>query len=224
MTKSVANIIIELDTFIKKNNKFLFVLIIALIIIRFFWLNYSNWQTGDISNGLHGVKHWLDTDRYINGADKLLNGSALVGREMQFIGYMLIIAFTKLINLPIESLVVIQLLFALVSALALFDISRKITNSKFAGLVAAGLYLCNPFVVSWHMYILTESLYTSFVILSLWCLIQLIETKKLKHLAYSIPVLILTILIRPNGWILIPVWVIFLVIRIPKQRKWKWFF
>jgi len=195
-----------------------------LIILRFLWLNYSNYQTGDISNGIPGIKHWLDTDRYTWGAEKLLIGKHLIGRQIQFIGYILVIAFTKLLGLPIGSVVIIQMSFAILSAFALCDIAIRISKSKIAGVTAMALYLCNPFIVSWHMYILTESLYTSFVILSLWCLIKSLQTKKLKDFAYSIPVLIMTMLIRPNGWILLPVWLIFLISSLPKQIKWKFIF
>ncbi len=224
MIKHSLNIIAKIYSYANKNKKIVFPIIIAIIIARFLWLNYSNYQTGNISNGIPGIKLWLDSGRYIEGANKILDKISLIGRELQFIGYMLVIAFTKLMGLPLGSVLIIQIGFAILSAFALYDIAIKISNSKIAGITAMALYLCNPFITSWHMYILTESLYTSFVILSLWCLIRLLQSKNIIDLAYSIPIFLMTMLIRPNGWILLPIWIICIIIRFPKQKKWKAFF
>ena len=191
--------------YVRKNKTYLLIIAFAIILIRFFWLIYINWQFGELSNGMSGIKLWLDSDRYLSGADSIINGEPLVGRQIQFIGYMLFIAAIKLLNLPIEYVAVFQVLIAIIAAYALYDLAKSLSNSKIAGFVAASLFLANPFIVSWHIYILTESLYTSFVILSFWSLSKVILIKKLKYYLLSVLILLITMFIRPNGWILFPI-------------------
>jgi len=217
------NIITQFIKWCESNQKVLLISGFVLIALWFLRLNYINWDTGVISNGLHGIKHWLDTDRYTDGAESILTGSPLHGRQIQFIGYILIIAFTKLLSLPIGSVVVIQILVALLAAYALYDAARIISGSRLAGFVASALFLTNPFIVSWHMYILTESLYTSFVIFSFWSIIKLFNHKKLKNYIISILILLTTIFIRPNGWILLPIFICIYIISFTVSKNIKIF-
>lgn len=209
--KSIAQNIIKLDSFFKKNEKLLFISAIILIALRFLWLNYINWHTGEISNGLHGVKYWLDTDRYLWGAESILDGSGLEGRQFQFIGYILIIALTKLLSLPDISIIIIQLGLSVFAAYALYDTVKLISKSKSAGIFALALFMCNPFIVKWHLYILTESVYTSMLIIFLWRLINMIQIRKVSNYIWVIISLIITMSVRPNGWILLPVFAGFFI-------------
>lgn len=196
---------------------------VSLLLLWFLRLNYINWDTGALSNGLHGVKHWLDTDRYTGGAESIINGTPLVGRQIQFVGYMIVIAITKMLGLPIESVAIIQILTAVLAAFALFDATKTISSSTLAGFVASALFLANPFLVSWHMYVLTESLYTSFVIFSFWSLVKLYHNRKLKNYFVAIAILVPTMFIRPNGWILLPIFIGFIIITLSVSKKTKLF-
>jgi 4-amino-4-deoxy-L-arabinose transferase-like glycosyltransferase len=207
--------------FVENNRRVLFLCLLCLIALRFLWLNYINYYNGSISNGLSGVKYWLDTDRYIGGADKLLAGIELHGREYQFIGYMLFIAAIKLFELPVESIVFLQILFALLASFAIYDIVVSFTKSKFAALFSVALFVCNPFVVRWHLYILTESLYMSFVILSLWAMLRLLNNATWRNYLLSAIIVALAALIRPNGWIIVPIYFICVVFSLKLKLKYK---
>jgi 4-amino-4-deoxy-L-arabinose transferase-like glycosyltransferase len=218
---SITNIVKQSIEFFKKHEKAILIVACGLVVLRFAWLNYINWHSGAISNGMPGIKYWLDTGRYIGGAEKIINGTAFEHRENQFLGYMLLISVTKILNLPLVSIVIIQVLTALLAAWALFDIGNKLANNKYAGFIAAALFLCNPFIVQWHQYILTESLYTSFVIFSFWSLANILKNKKPLNYVLSVAILISTMLLRPNGWILLPVFVIFYFITSGFERRTK---
>ncbi len=221
MPLALNNVMNNAICFFKKNEKLIIIITIGLVVLRFAWLNYINWQSGEISNGMPGIKFWLDTDRYIGGAEKIINGAAFEYRENQFIGYMSVIAVTKILNLPLGSVIIIQLITALLAALALFDSTKMLCGSKWAGIVAAALYLSNPFIVQWHQYILTESLYSSFVIFSFWSLARLVKNKKPLNYILSVLILICTIFLRPNGWILLPVFALFYFIISDLSRRIK---
>lgn len=215
------NIITAIISLLKKNIHIIYYIILCFSIGIFLYLNFINWQSGIISNGEHGVKYWLDTERYIGGADKIINGDSLIGRDYHYTGYMMILALIKILNLPLETIVFLQIAIALFAAYLLFDIGKVLTKSKIAGLVAVALFLCNPYIVKWHLYILTESLYTSFVIICLWSFAKILITKKLKHYLVSLAIMIITMSLRPNGWILVPIYLIVLVVSLKISNKYK---
>lgn len=223
LLKSSLNIRRKIVAFFDRNSSVILVIAMALIVVRFFWLNYDNWQSGSISNGEPGVKYWLDSGRYIDGADKLIDRERFVGRENQYVGYLAVIALLKVVGADIVWVVIIQIIIALLAAVTLYFSALKFTKSRLAGLLASGLFLCNPFIVQWHQYVLTESLYTSFIILFLWSLIRLANKINIKNIFISVLLLIVTMSIRPNGWILLPVFIIFLIFVLNLKRKIKFF-
>ncbi len=196
---------IKLQAFAVQHKIWLLVIFMGAVLIRFAYLNFINWDTGAISNAEPGLKIWLDSERYTEGAERLINRQGLIGREHQFTGYIGLIAITQIIRLPLYSMAIIQIIVALVASVALAHSVKLMSGSISAGLIASALFLCNPFITSWHIYIMTESLYTSFVIISFWSLARVVIHRKARDYILSALVLAITVSLRPNGWILIPI-------------------
>lgn len=211
MKTSIINTINRIEHFLITHQKWLQLLAIIVVVLRFVWLNVINWHSGEISNGLPGIKYWLDSNRYLFGAESILSGEGLEGRQFQFMGYILIIALLKLFSLPDISIIIFQLLLASLAAYALYDIVKNLSQSRFAAIFVMALFLCNPFIVKWHLYILTESIYTSMVILFFWRLVKMIKKPAPKNYLFTAITLIITMFIRPNGWILLPVFIVLLI-------------
>ena len=178
---------------------------------RFIYLNYMNWKYGYFSTGIPGVQYWLDSDRYLLGAESILNGIPIIGRGNQYLGYLIFIALIKFMSLPIEFVVVSQIIIAIIAALTLFNLAKAITGNSISGYVAISLYMMNPFITTWHTFILTESLYSSFVIFSCWAFYKVLNSHSYKYIIIFIFILLTTILIRPNGWIFLPIFICFFV-------------
>jgi 4-amino-4-deoxy-L-arabinose transferase-like glycosyltransferase len=195
---------IAIDNLLNKRSGLLFWIVIFLIVSGFFYLNILNYLNGSISNGLPGIKYWLDTGRYLGAADNIISGLSLQGREIQFSGYILLISLIKVLNLPLISIVVIQIAVALTAAFLMLKCVEKVSKSKIAAVLSFFLFLCNPFIVRWHLYILTESLYTSMVLICLILLYYAVEKKTIKYYLLSFAFLLITISLRPNAWILLP--------------------
>lgn len=187
-------------------------IILFLILSVFFYLNISNYSSGSISNGQQGIKYWLDTERYLEAADNILSGIPLQDREVQFSGYILILAFIKLLKIPLVSIVIIQIIVAIIAAFLMFRIIIQITESKIAALLSIFLFLCNPFITKWHLYILTESLYTSLILIYLITLYYAITNKNYYNYILTFILLLITISIRPNAWLLLPLSFVFIII------------
>ena len=186
--------------------------------MRFVFLNFINWKWGLLTSGRPGIQFAGDTYRYLDGAEQLLNNSDLYFPQTNYLGYIYFLAFVKFIGDGLEIGLVFQLFFALVSALALYDITKAITSNKTASIIASGLYLINPFITTYHLYILTESLYTSFLIFSLWGLYKSFEKKQFKYYILTFIIICLTASIRPNGWLLFPI-LFYLIIQYSNLKK-----
>lgn len=193
------------------NKKLLKYLFLVAIIFRFIYLNYMNWEYGYFTTGIPGIQYWLDSDRYLFGAENILNNTPVLGRANQYLGYLIFIALIKYIGLSLEFVLIFQLIFSIIAAFALFNLTKSITEQSIGGYIAIALYLLNPFIVTWHTFILTESLYSSFVILSCWSIHKVINIRSFKYFILCLLIILSTILIRPNGWIFIPICICLLI-------------
>jgi hypothetical protein len=187
-----------------------YILIIA-IMLRFFYLNYMNWKYGYFTTGIPGIQYWLDSDRYLLGAESILNGTPIMGRGNQYFGYMIFIALIKFIGLSLEFVIIFQIIISIIAAFTLFNLAKYITGNSISGYVAITLYMLNPFINTWHTFILTESLYSSFVIFSCWALYKVLNTRAYKYIIIFSIILLSTIFIRPNGWIFLPIFICFFI-------------
>ena len=196
---------------LSKNKRLLNNLLIVIILIRFILLNYVNWNWGLLTTGKSGVQFGQDSSRYIDGAAHLLSNVPFEGTEIFYLGYVFLIAFVKILGAGLEMALLIQLAFALLASYAIFDLARFITSNKTVGIIAAGLFLSNPFITTWHLYIHTDSMYFSFLIFSTWSIYKTIEKHHLKYYIFSFAIVCITALVRPSGWILLPLYFIFIL-------------
>lgn len=196
--------------YLNKYRRWILSVIIVTVVIRFAFMIYYNCTHGN--TGKPGIQYLTDSYRYIGGADRLLAGEALDYKESQYSGYIALIAFVKLLFNSLEILIALQILMALISSLALFSLAKLITESNIAGVFAVGLYLLNPFITSWHTYIMTESLYTSFLIITVWSINNSIENKTVKNFVLSFIIVCITASIRPNGCVVMLVMFCFYII------------
>ena len=180
----------------------IFYIVLILILFRFVEINCFNWNHGN--TGTNGIQYYIDSYRYIEGSEQILKNELPGEKKIEYLGYVFLLAIIKKIGLSFFAVICIQLFLALLSSSFLFDITKSITKSRLISLFAVGFYLANPFINVWHLYILTESLYTSFVIISAWFIIKSVERKKISFYILSFIIVCITASIRPNGWILFP--------------------
>ncbi|NTW34124.1 MAG: glycosyltransferase family 39 protein [Bacteroidetes bacterium] len=212
----------NLFNWVSQNKKKINIILIVLIIIRFVFLNYINWKWGLLTSGRAGIQYGGDSMRYIDGVERLFNNTPFYFPQADYLGYIFFLAFIKIIGAGLEAALLFQLFFALISAYALYDITKSITKNKTAGIVASGLYLVNPFITTYHLYVLTESLYTSFLIFSVWSLYKMFEKKNYKYYILSFLIICITSSIRPNGWVLFPIFFYFIIMHSGIKRHIKY--
>jgi 4-amino-4-deoxy-L-arabinose transferase-like glycosyltransferase len=146
-----------------------------------------------------GVHRGGDAKRYLDGATNLLAHLPLTGKQSSYIGYILVVALLKVLNVGTNTIVYIQILIASLAGLAVYELGRDLAG-KTVGLLAALFFIFNFDIVRWHTYLLTDSLYISFVIISTWSIHLALKRGKWFYLM-SLLAIIFTALIRPNGWL-----------------------
>ncbi|MFH0866602.1 MAG: glycosyltransferase family 39 protein [Bacteroidota bacterium] len=208
----MRNKFISLSNWFVGNQRIICIVFISFAVIRFLHLNYMNWEYGELCTGKGGIQYGYDAYRYIDGAEKLLTKESLHETDRLYIGYILIIASVFKLHLGLEYVLIIQLLFAFLAAYAIFSFCKSITGNRTAGIFASGFLLINPFVVQWHLFIHTESVYSSLLIISAWLIYKSYASGTVKYILPACFSAIFTLLIRPNGWLLIPVVLVFILI------------
>ena len=108
---------------LRQNKRFTVNLLLLLILARFSFLICYNWYHGN--TGAPGVQYYVDSYRYMDGAQNLLNGTPFGHKEAEYIGYIALLAFVKWLSMPMVTVVGLQVVFALLSAWFLFDLAKK---------------------------------------------------------------------------------------------------
>lgn len=164
-----------------------------------------------------GVRLGGDTSRYLDGGAQLFSSGPLSGSVLPYLGYVATVGLFQEAGLGTSRLVVFQITVAVLATVALFDLGRRLAGDV-AGLIAAGFFATYIDFVKWHVYILTESLFISAVVLTFWAL----DTAARRGGSwYAVGVLGLgvTALLRPNGWLLLPIGVSYwALLRLPSAR------
>jgi 4-amino-4-deoxy-L-arabinose transferase-like glycosyltransferase len=156
-----------------------------------------------------GVRLGGDSPRYLGGAENLLRGLPLQRREIFHSGYESLIAVCRLTGAGLTGVICIQILLAATASVALYDLGRRLHGHR-AGLIAAGLFVSNPDITRWNAFILTDSLYISLVILSVWSIHTASRRKRYWYFTAA-AALGMAASVRPNGLLLLAVAVPYLV-------------
>jgi len=167
-----------------------------------------------------GIRIGGDSPRYLSGAANLLRGLPLEGKQISYVGYVAVIAFCERIGIGLPGVIAIQLVLAAVAAAALYDLGRRLHDGR-AGLMAAGLFVANPDIARWNAFILTDSLYISLVILAVWG-VHTAALRKRYWYILAVALLIAAALVRPNGFVLMAVSVLYLASRATSRKRLRW--
>lgn len=155
-----------------------------------------------------------DTGRYTQGAVHLLYGQPFQDKEASYLGYIAVVAVAIASNAQPSVVVIAQIIVSAFAAVALYLLGRDLYGPT-GGLAAAAIFIANMDVARWAAFLLTDSLYISFVAFSLLAI----------HRARSVPTaivavltIVFTALLRPNGWMFIPIAAVYWILRATTGR------
>lgn len=165
-----------------------------------------------------GVRHGGDSPRYLAWAEVLRAGQPLGGWAGTYGGYVGVIALVQALGLGLPGVVGLQLGVAGLAGLGLARLGAALGGPP-AGLVAAAVLLVNPDVARWHAYVLTDSLYTSAVVLATWAVWRASDRGGAWYLL-GLGVLLPAATLRPTGFVLAAVAFGFWALRGARRRDW----
>ncbi len=152
-----------------------------------------------------------DSPRYIGSAQRLLEDGVLSGRDQNYSGFVLYLALTKTVAPGGESFasaaVAAQSAVALGALFCVYGIGAMVLSER-AGALASVFYALNPYAMIWNRYVLTDSLFISFVLISIWALIK--ASRRHGWLGLAVPACVFTAMLRPNGVVYFPVFLVYL--------------
>jgi hypothetical protein len=160
-----------------------------------------------------GIKLVSDSMGFIEEAESWIVGQNILAYRFWYSGYVCFLFILKLLHLPYQSIVFIQLFFSFFSIIKVFRFLKSDqTNAWFCS-----LFLIFYFPIQqWNFYIMTDSLFTSFIIISLVEIGKYIHNPTRKYI-FIIP--FVTTLIRPNGFTILLSTVIVSLFEFLKRRK-----
>ncbi len=147
-----------------------------------------------------GVKVVNDTHRYIGYATELQSGFYFDPHNFWYIGYSLYILIIQLVGGSYGLIIAGQYLLNFIAVFALYQSCILVWQSKKGALITVLLFILFIDVSSWNSYVLTESLYTSFICFSLYGLAVIHKGNKSFWYAILIGGTVLfTSIIKPTG-------------------------
>lgn len=167
-----------------------------------------------------GVLQGSDTTVYRSGAAHLLARQPLEGKEPSYVGYISVMAVCRMLGVGERGVVVLQIAVAAAAALALYRLGSRLCGAN-GGVAAAAFFILNVDVARWHVYLLTDSLYMSCVALTTWLVDRATRGSRWLYLAAGGAVL-MTALLRPNGWLFVPLALGYWIHRTAWGRQLKW--
>jgi hypothetical protein len=190
---------------LRKSNLFLFYLIIAITISNVILYYNLGFRVGG------------DTERYLSSAEDWLNGIQLNSRQFNYIGYIWLCAFIKWLGLPIQYIFGIQIFFSIIATFFAFFVGREYLNKQL-GLICGIIWALCFDVHFWNFYLLTDSLFISFVLIS-FCLVLLSLRRTRKFLILANISIIIMALLRSNGIIFGFILIIFQIFHYKNLEK-----
>lgn len=165
-------------------------IIICLAYICFSLYNYK----------INGVKIVNDSARYIEYASSLQDGFFIDPHNFWYIGYPIYILIINLLGGDTQTVVFGQYFLGLIAIISLYFASLNIWNNRLSALFTGLIFIIFIDIGQWTSYVLTESLYVSFICFSLYLLSLIYKGSANKALYITTFVtIIFTILMKPTG-------------------------
>ena len=169
----------------------------------------------------HGVFAGGDSPRYVDGGQDLAAGQPLtVEKGVSYLGYIGLVAGSMAAGLSLYGVVIAQLAAALAAIAAIYDLGRSLGGHR-AGMVAAGLLAADAWLGVQNFVVMTDALYSSLVVIATWAIYRAGERGGWNFLI-ALAAAVTAASVRPNGYLLIPIGLMYVIWRRIPDRRWRW--
>jgi hypothetical protein len=148
---------------------------------------------------IFGINVVLDSARYLDYAENISQGFYLDPHNTWYLGYVLFISCIKLLTENLSVIILAQYIVGGIAVFYLFQAALELSESKIAAFGAALYYILFLEPITWHSYILAESLLGSFICISLYIVIKTLRNQSAVCYSILIPILLFTASIKPTA-------------------------
>jgi len=146
-----------------------------------------------------GIQQGGDSERYIDGAVRLRQGAPLNPQQSRCFGYVALLCLADLSFGP-GGLVAFQLCVLAGAVGAQYRLTSMLASPR-ASCLAGAFFVAYPELARWHAFLLPESLYTSVLTLSTWCVARALSAPP-GATVVAFLLLLATASLRPQGLVL----------------------
>lgn len=147
----------------------------------------------------YGVQFVNDSPRYIGYANNLQGGFYYDQLNFWYFSYAIFVYLHQLFSTELLPIILSQYILGYLAVLALYQGCYLLNNSRRVAFIAAVLFILYPDNIFWHSYILTESIYSSFLCISFYCLIKYYRSRRFKDLIFLALSLMLCLFSKPTA-------------------------
>lgn len=177
-----------------------------------------------------GVRSGGDTGIYVDGARGWLAGQPLSARQPSYAGYIAVVTIFEALGAGLVGVVLFQIAVAAAAAVVVYRFGIELGGAS-AGMAAATMFALDLNTNRWHMFILTDSLYLSMLVIAAWLVHRAASAPRQapspKPQAPSLKpqaalALLAAALIRPEGWFVMPAAAAYWVVRRAATSSRRW--
>jgi len=153
----------------------------------------------------YGIVSSYEASKYFEECQNILEHSAFSDNKYLFYSvYIFIHIISFKLGNEIVGVYIFQLLLNLLASYSFFQLSYKITNNKAVAFIAVLLLFLTQSFQIWTVYLYSESVYSSLILLFTYCFFVL-NQQNIKNLLLTTFILLLVLLSRPTGLLMIPI-------------------
>ncbi|MDF7814562.1 hypothetical protein [Hymenobacter sp. YC55] len=148
----------------------------------------------------HGIQLTTDSKQYLKYAEQLAaTGTFAEGHYLRYVGYPLFLSVFLKLKLGTSVIALAQIALSGLAARALYGTAWRLSGGHWVTAALAGLlFVAWPDIQHFNVFLLTESLFTSLLVLSLWLVAR---ARTVGGAALALAVLVVTATVRPNGFV-----------------------
>ncbi|MFC6227980.1 glycosyltransferase family 39 protein [Paenibacillus allorhizosphaerae] len=118
--------------------------------------------------------------------------------DILYLGYNLLLTLLLAVFKDPIAIIFIQVIVAGLSVILVYNIARMLFN-RVTAVIASYFYAYSWDITLWSTYILSDSFFITLLLLSIYCLLKAIDTKKKKYTVLFVLISVLMLVFRPAG-------------------------
>lgn len=137
-----------------------------------------------------------DSDMYVSGAERMVQGEFPQGRDFLYSSYMLILAVVHSLGLKSEFVIYLHFLAAIVAIICIYRLTTRLVDNHLVAMIAPLLYILWFKFQQWNLIVYTDAMFSHMVVISIYALVV---SEKIREKALAYLLVLFTSLLRPTG-------------------------